>query len=172
MPRHFGNRRMASGSKPRYAWVPALVSDSGVSGGTTSSPDLLAAYLSDSGRDTGPGMVIERVIGTFVLTSQTIGVASAFTIGLLVVPEGGLASNPNVDTEINSYLWWHGDQVPKEAHETAAGVFVTGQLRLNFDVRSRRRLSSMGDELRMIVDSAATPGFNFSMFTRTLLRVT
>ena len=168
MPRH--TRMTRSGPRPRYAWVPGVIPLSGVSGGVATTADLIANYLIDAGRDTGPGMVIERVLGNIVVNSQTLGVTSQWEAGLIVVPEGGRASSPALDIEVEPWLWWHGDMAPTDTYEISDLVFIKGQLRINFDVKSRRRLAGMGDELRMVVKSVASPGIDFAVHTRTLLR--
>ena len=90
MPRH---TRMARGPRPRYTWVPG--DDQANATAATSinqSVDLLGNYLNDSGRDTGPGMVIERIMGTLVVEPGAVNTLNPFMCGLLVTTEGGIAN--------------------------------------------------------------------------------
>ena len=168
-------RTIRSGPKPRYAWVPAQDLNNAIADGSiTSSIDLLGNYLGDTNRDVGPGMVIERIIGSLGVVSQTVGVGASFIMGLLLVPEGGLASTPNPGTEINDYLLWISGFVPQTAHETGpAGTFTPERALYQFDVRVRRRIRSVGDEVRGFYSNPSEGIIPLvSWNTRILLRVT
>jgi len=163
-----------AGPKPRYVWVPG--NDQGVTtaaASTGASADLLANYLNDAQRDTGPGMVVERIIGSFTVTPPAPALQDAFMAGLMVVPEGGLTSRPAAKTEIARFLWYIADETRIDASETAATVFGPTQNKYYFDVSSRQRLVNMGDELQlMFQNDTAEDILTWSIYTRTLLRVT
>jgi len=172
MPRHFRTNMSRSGSKPRYVWVPARDVENAVAASTVQTDDFLANYNVDAGREVGPGFVIERILGNFQVESQTTGTGGDFTAGLLVVPEGSLGAFPDPTAEINDYLVWITGFFPSGANEQAAGVFQPDQAEYKFDVRSRRRIRSMGDECRWFVRNANSTTMVFSINTRILLRVT
>ena len=168
--RNFSKR--SSGPRPRYVWVPGTNGDQGVSAGLTSSADLLGNYFADTGREVGPGMVIERIVGNVIVESQTAGTGSNYFLGLSLVDEGGWGSTPQPETEIIDLLWWWGSETNQGSTEIFAGTFRPIQTFIHFDVKSRRRIRSVGEEMRMILESSAAPGFNVVIATRTLLRVT
>jgi len=101
------NRRMVrSGSRPRYVWVPARDAENTTQSTTSQSVDLLGNYLVDAGRAVGPGMVVERILGSLTVESQVVGTGADFAFGILVGPEGGFATLPDPLLEINDYLVW------------------------------------------------------------------
>jgi len=167
------NRRFVrSGPKPRYVWVPARDVENTVSSGRVVSIDLLGVYASDALRETGPGMVVERIIGSLTVESTTVGTGGDFSMGLAVTPEGGFGSTPGVATEIVDWLAWVSGRFPSGANEQAAGVFQADQMTYQFDVRSRRRLRSIGDELLAVVENNNSTVMLWTLQTRTLMRVT
>jgi len=170
MPRHYRTTR--TGSKPRYLWVPARDVENAVVATMVQTADLLAAVLNDAARETGPGMVIERVIGSITVASQVVGSGGDFALGIIVAPEAGFASIPAPLSEINDYLVWVSGRFPTGANEQSAGVFQADELTYQFDVRSRRRLRSVGDEVRGVVSNLNSTSMIFSIATRILLRVT
>ncbi len=171
MPRHYNTGR-ARGPRPRYVWVPGRIVEDVATAATVQTTDVLANYNVDAGREVGPGMVIERIIGSMQVESIVTGSGGDFAAGLLVVPEGSLGSFPDPQTEINDYLVWIGGFFPSGANEQAAGTFQPDQWEYRFDVRSRRRIRSMGDEVRWFVRNPNSTGRLFNIQTRILLRVT
>jgi len=165
-------RVVRSGSKPRYVWLPARDNENAVASATVQSSDLLAAYIGDAGRNTGPGMVLERVLGSLTVESQTTGTGGDFTMGIIVAPEGGFGAIPSPSAEINDYLVWISGRFPSGANEQAAGVFQPDQMTYQFDVRSRRRLRSIGDGCFGIVQNLNSTSMLWTLNTRILMRVT
>jgi len=169
MPR----RMVRTGSRPRYVWVPFMQDFIALGGtGVAGTTDLLAAYVTDALRETGPGMVIERVIGSVTTASQVVGVGGQFTLGLGVAPEGGWSSAPRPQTEINDWLVWVSGDFSQNAIESAAGTFTPKTQTFHFDVRARRRLRAIGDEVLGIAQSESETLSIFSLQTRILMRVT
>jgi len=171
MVRHFGRGR-TQGTRARYAWVPHRDVENATVSGTDFSADLLSLYLTDSGRDIGPGFVVERILGSMIVTPTTIGDSGDFTFGISTCPEGAWLSTPSPDTEIHNWLVWQsglfgggGDS------EFAAGSFEKGQRIYQFDVRSRRKLTAMGDEVRCVFANRNGDSVTWSLNTRILLRV-
>ena len=152
-------------------WVPGDAQELTATASNTQSGDLLANYLTDAGRDIGPGMTIERVVGSIQFESLVTGSDSNFSCGLLVVPEGGLTSFPASRTEVASWLWWFGGLATSAGNEQAAGVFQPLSERIQFDVKARRRFTGMGDELRFMLQSGSSVGLLLSIHVRTLIRV-
>ncbi len=171
MPRHTG-RRMVRGSKPRYVWVPgrdnenATVSSVGITG------DLLTAYVADAARETGPGMVIERQIGWLQVESQVTGSGGDFAFGIMLGPEGGIAQNPLVQSEIENWIVTILGAFPSGANEQAAGVFQPDQAEYKWDVKTRRRFDKMGQEMIGFFHNPNSTSCLWSVQTRTLVRVT
>ena len=163
-----------NGPRPRYAWVPGDNQQQATGAASrANSVDLLLNYAIDAGRDIGPGMVIERVIGTLIVEPAAVNTLLPFMAGLMVVPEGSLAALPLVKTEITRFLWWHADECSIGADEVAVGTFIPKQSTFHFDVSSRQRMLNMGDELRLIMQNDAVDQvITWSVYTRTLLRVT
>ena len=151
-------------------WVPGDAQELAATAQTIQSADLLGNYLSNSNRETGPGMTIERIVGTISFNSLTVGSDSNFSCGLLVVPEGSLSALPLPRTESALWLWWYGGLALANANEQSAGVFQADVTQVMFDVRSRRRLTGMGDELRFVLQSGSSVGLLLSIHIRTLLR--
>jgi len=172
MPRHYRNTGRSGGSRPRYVWVPARDNENAVVSATVQTDDLLANYNVDAGREIGPGFVIERILGTMQVASQVDGSGGDFTAGLLVVPEGSLGAFPDPSAEINDYLVWISGMFTTGVNEQSAGVFQPDELLYTFDVRSRRRIRSMGDECRFFVRNPNSTSMLFTINTRILLRVT
>jgi len=169
MPR---NRNVVrSGSRPRYVWVPARDVENTTIATTTQSIDLLGNYLNDAGRATGPGMVVERILGSLIVEASTIGSGGDFAFGIITAPEGGFATLPDPIAEINDYLVWISGVCSDEASETAAGVFHAKQLVYQFDVRSRRKLHSIGDGVFGLFRNANAVTMLWSVNTRILMRV-
>ncbi len=165
-------RQIRTGPKPRYVWVPGRDVENTTSSGTSVTTDLLATYASDAARSTGPGMVIERILLTMIVESQTVGTGGDFTAGLLLAPEGGFLSTPQPETEINDYLVYIMGLFPSGVNEQAAGVFQADQAVYMADVKSRRRLRSMGDQVLGIVRNSNSTSMLWTIKTRILLRVT
>jgi len=170
MPRHYGTRGR-TGPRPRYLWVPARDVENTVASAIGQSDDLLGAYVADAARETGPHMTIERIIGTLTVEASTVGSGGDFTMGITMAPEGGFASVPAPQTEIHDWMVWVSGLFSDEASETAAGVFTAAQLVYKFDVRSRRRLRSIGEEIRAEVQNANAATLLWSLATRTLVRI-
>ncbi len=166
--------RLQRGPKPRYVWVPGNdQAQTTAAASSEMSADLLANYFSDSGRDTGPGMVIERIIGMLIIRSTNVNEGSPFMCGLQVVGEGitALAITPKV--EIGRFLWYLASECSLEANEVAAGTFISRRTFYPFEVHSRARLNNIGDEMRLAMQNdAADQVIQWAIYTRTLLRVT
>jgi len=161
-----------SGARPRYVWVPARDVENTVVSGITNSVDLLGNYLVDSGRETGPGMVIERILGSLTVESQVVGSGGDFVMGIRTQPEGGVTSSPSPDIEIHDWLVWVSGRFPTGANEQAAGVFQADQMTYQFDVRSRRKLHAMGDEVVATITNRNSDSMLWTLNTRILMRVT
>jgi len=160
-----------SGPRPRYAWVPARDPENTVASSRAVSIDLLGAYLTDSGRDTGAGMVIERIIGSLTVESQTNGSGGDFAMGITWAPEGGHGTSPVPQSQVWDWLVWVSGNFPSGVNEQAAGVFQPDQMVYQFDVRSRRRLRAIGDEVRAVVQNPNATSMLWTLQTRILLRV-
>ncbi len=169
-----GPRSFQRGPRPRYAWVPGNdQSQTTAAASIEVSADLLSNYFSDVGRDTGPGFVIERIFGTLIVSSVTIGALTPFMCGLKVVSEGISASAITPKTEVGRWLWFLQSETDHGATETAAGVFDSKQTWYHFDVKGRWRFDNVGDQLVMTMQNdAADNVLEWSIYTRTLLRVT
>jgi len=155
----------------RYAWCPASLRDVPVSGGTTVlSADLLATMVTDMGRETAPGMVVERIIGTLVVSASLATEFVNWTAGIRVIDEG--QNTPlTVDTEIGRWLWWSGG-LAAGGSQTGTTTFRPIFYRHEFDVHGRWRLDDVGDQLKMsIINHEAEDDLLFSLWTRTLLRI-
>jgi len=169
MPKHY-NR--GPSVKARYAWVPTRDVENAVVSGVQTSADLLGAYNSDVGRETGPGFVVERVIGSIIVTPTTIGDSGDWSMGISTAPEGAWFSIPSPDTEIHNWLvWMSGLFGGGGDSEFAAGSFEKGQRVYQFDVRARRKLHAVGDEVRAVVVNRNGDSMTWSLNTRILLRV-
>ncbi len=168
------NRRMArTGPRPRYVWVPHNDPDNALGAGlTVQTDDLLSAYVTDALRETGPGMVVERILGSITIASQVVGSGGQFTLGISVAPESSWASIPRPQTEVHDWLVWVSGEFSQNAMESASGIFTPNTLTYQFDVRSRRRLRSMGDEVRGVLQNEDETLAIFSLQTRILMRVT
>jgi len=169
MVRHFSRSR--TGTCPRYAWVPARDVENTVVSSLTNSVDLLANYVADAGRETGPGYTIERILGSITVESQVNGSGGDFIMAIRTQPEGGLTSTPAPDTEVHDWLVWISGRFSSGVNEQAAGVFQPDQLTYQFDVRSRRRLRGMGDEVVATVVNRNATSMLWSINTRILVRV-
>jgi len=167
-------RTIRTGPRPRYAWAPGYdFNNAGATSGLNQSTDLLNSYVTDAQRETGPGMVIERILGSFTVASQVVGVGGAFTLGLIVSPEGGHTTPPLPQTEIADWLVWLSGEIPQTSIESSAAAFTPLMKTYTFDVRVRRRLRAMGDEVRAVVEnSEEAPTWLWTIQTRILLRVT
>jgi len=165
-------RMVRSGSRPRYVWIPARDAENTTQSTTSQSIDLLGNYLVDAGRAVGPGMVVERILGSLTVESQVVGSGADFVFGILVGPEGGFATLPDPSLEIYDYLVWVSGQAPADANEQAAGVFQANQSTMQFDVKSRRRLRGIGDGVFGLFRNPNSTTILWTLKTRILLRVT
>ncbi len=172
MPTRTKTVRQTRRAPVRYAWCPASDRENTLAVGTTQSADLLASMGTDMGRETAPGMVIERIIGNLTIDGATAADEAEWTAGIRVKNEGeATASLPILDTEIGRWLWWNGGKVAG-ADEIAAGVFKTKVFRYEFDVHGRWRLDDVGDELVMvIINHSSEASIIWNLWTRTLLRI-
>ncbi len=164
-------RMVRTGQKPRYMWLPARDVENTTQSTTSQSTDLLLAMNADGGRFTAPGMVIERVLGSLTVESQVVGTGGDFAFGIIVAPEGGFSAVPQPQSEINDYLVWISGLFPSGANEQAAGVFQADQLVYQFDVRSRRRLRSVGDGAFGLMQNPNSTTVLWSLHTRILVRI-
>ncbi len=160
-----------TGPRPRYSWVPARDNENTVVSGQVVSTDLLDRYRLDSLREPGPGMVVERIIGSLTVASQVTGSGGDFTMGISVAPEGGWSSAPNPSDEIQDWLLWLSGRFPTGANEQSAGVFQPDEMTYQFDVRARRRLRGMADEVLAVVRNPNSTSMIWTLNTRILLRV-
>jgi len=168
MPR----RMVRTGSRPRYVWIPARDAENTTQSTTSQSIDLLGNYLVDAGRAIGPGMVVERILGSLTIETQVVGTGADFIFGIIVAPEGGFATLPDPSLEINDYLVWLSGNAPSGVNEQAAGVFQPDQTTMQFDVRSRRRLRSVGDAVFGLFRNPNSTTILWTLNTRILVRVT
>ena len=168
------NRRMVrTGPKPRYVWVPGFDLNNALAGSArVTTGDLLAVYLTDSSRDTGPGMVIERILGSISIASQVVNSGGQFTLGLSVANEGSWGSVPSPSLEIHDWIVWLSGDYSQNAQEGAIGIFTPKLKTYNFDVRSRRRLRAIGDEVIGVIENLDETLVIYSIQTRILMRVT
>ncbi len=128
----------------------------------------------DMGRETAPGMVIERIIGTLSVRAASENASNVpYTAAIRVVPEGDTGLTLVPDTEIGRWLWWYGTQLTTLATESAAGVFrAMWDAPVTFDVHGRWKLDNVSDTLRfMLVNHDAEDDLIWSLWTRTLLRI-
>jgi len=165
------------GTPPRYVWVPGNDQLQTTAGATTEvSTDLISNYMSDSGRETGPGYVIERVIGLLRVVSDVTNTDVSgipFMCGLAVTREGETSTPVIPKVEIGRFLWYLQDETPTGADEISAGVFKPKNALYQFDVHGRWRFRNMADELTLVMQNdSGEDGITWSIYTRTLLRVT
>jgi len=173
-PRRSQSVSRTRGPKPRYVWVPGN-DQAEVTGAASleSSDDLLANFFGDSGRETGPGMVIEKIFGTLIVESGTVNSLLPFMCGLQLFGEGGVGGGISPKTEIGRFLWFMQGECAIGADEVAAGVFIPKRETFQFVVKSRARLIDMGQELRLqMQNDSVDQSLTWSIYTRTLLRVT
>jgi len=165
------SRPRTSRPRPRYVWVPGSdVENAALLTSTNIGDDLLANYQGDVGRDTGPGFVIERVIGNLELRGVA-GTLQEFAFGLLVTDEAQ-ANVPNPADEVAAWMYFTNGNATPSASEFATGSFVVDITRREFDVHGRRRLMNVGDELSPVFQNLSSATLTWSIFTRILLRVT
>jgi len=169
MPRHYTRGR--TGSKPRYVWVPARDVENAIASGLSQSTDLLAEYPNQALRETGPHMTIERIIGSLIVESQTNGSGGDFQMGITMAPPGGFGGAPNPVTELHDWMVWLSGMFSSGVNEQAAGVFQPDQTVYQFDVRTRRKLRSVGDEIRAEVNNSNSTSLLWSLNIRTLIRI-
>jgi len=162
-----------SGTPSRYVWVPGDTQiETTPANSLESSADLLVNYFNDSGRVTGPGMVIERIFGTLIVQTAVVNSVSPFMCGLQMVREDDTAVRISPKTEIGRFLWWMADECPIEASEVAAGVFIPKRAVYHFEVHSRAKLTSMAEGMRLQMQNDDGENvLTWSIYTRTLLRV-
>ena len=166
-------RRMRSGPRPRYVWVPGRVEDVALGAGLIQTADMIAVYATDALREVGPGMVIERILGSLTIASQDPGMGGQFTMGISLVSEGGWAATPNPELEIVDWLVWLSGDYSRNTIESSPGTFTPVAKNYQFDVRARRRIRAIGDEVRGVLQNPTSETLAiFSLQTRTLIRVT
>ncbi len=159
----------------RYLWVPGTIAATSLAAASTSLfTDLLTVYGSDIGSDPVPGIVIERIIGSFWYRSESnTGLDVGLTAALRVMTEEAAAGavSPILRSEIARYLWWTGAQATGTT-EVSAGVFQPLWQSMHFDVKGRWRLVNVGDELRLLcTNEDAESAITVALFLRTLLRI-
>jgi len=171
MPRRAMARR---GPRPRYVWVPGRDVENSIASGTDQTADLLANYVTDTGRQTGPGFVIERILGSLIVESQTNGSGGDFALGITTVVDGGFVAGgaPDVQADMHDWLVWISGGFSSGVNEQAAGVFQPDQWVYRFDVKARRRLRATRDEVRGVMRNPNSTSLLWSLQTRILMRVT
>jgi len=118
--------------------------------------NLLLNMPLDMGINTRPGMTIVRIRGTVNLEAAISGAASVFHIALMVVPEGGMAVVPNLATEVVNAIWRLDGQTSGRVDEIAAGVFAPPSDIFQVESQGMRKISRVGDEMRLFVSVPAT----------------
>jgi len=165
------NRNRARGPRRKLLWVPHSEPEStSTIGAVDTTGDMLAAFLADVGAETRPGMTIMRIVGVLSVRNPAItNIQARWTFALKLMQENA-TSFPLPESEIEDFLYWTGGTDGPMGTEVATDVFAQPDRRIEFDVRSRRKLSGVGNEM---IGLMQTPSggqvVTWSIQTRTLI---